>query len=86
VPSDFIEKWTAFFQHFGGVNATALAIGAGSVLISVYWGKITRVLPGPMVAILLSTAGCAFPLAGVHHRGPFRSHPAHAAKSGAFTP
>jgi hypothetical protein len=59
VPSDFIEKWTAFFQHFGGVNATALAIGAGSVLISVYWGKITRVLPGPMVAILLSTAAVA---------------------------
>ncbi|MBL0127681.1 MAG: STAS domain-containing protein [Flavobacteriales bacterium] len=60
VPSDFIEKWSAFFQHFDDVNMAALAIGAGSVIISVYWTKVTRVLPGPMVAILLSTAAVAF--------------------------
>lgn len=56
VPSDFLEKWAAFFDHFDAVNATALAIGAGSVLISIYWSKVTRVLPGPMVAIVLATA------------------------------
>ena len=60
VPSDFIEKWAAFLDHFKGVNATALVIGVGSVLVSVYWSKVTRVLPGPMVAILLATAAVAF--------------------------
>ncbi len=59
VPSNFIEKWTAFLQHFGSVNAAALAIGVGSVIISVFWPKVTRVLPGMMVAIILSTAAVA---------------------------
>ena len=59
VPSDFIEKWAAFFQHLGSVNAAALAIVVGSVVISVIWTKVTRVLPGMMVAIILSTAAVA---------------------------
>ncbi len=59
VPSDFLEKWGAFFQHSGSVNAVALVIGVGSVLISVYWSRITRLLPGPMVAIILATVAVA---------------------------
>lgn len=59
VPSDFLEKWSAFFRHSGSVNALALAIGASSVLISIYWSRITRVLPGPMVAIVLATTAVA---------------------------
>jgi SulP family sulfate permease len=56
VPSDFLGKWPAFFRHAASVNAAALGIGVGSVAVSVYWSKVTRVLPGMMVAILLSTA------------------------------
>ena len=33
VPSDFLEKWAAFFEHFNGVNATALAWLCASALM-----------------------------------------------------
>ena len=56
VPSDFLEKWTAYAGRFATVNPWALAIGIATVLIVVFSTKVTRLLPGPMVAILLTTA------------------------------
>src|SRR5580704_10690584 len=55
VPADFIDKWLAFGQHLGSINFTALAIGAGTVLITLFWGKITHRIPGSLIAIVLST-------------------------------
>lgn len=55
VPSDFMAKWTAYASHFASANGWALVIGLASVLITVLWTKVTRVLPGPLVAIVLST-------------------------------
>ncbi|MEO8069403.1 MAG: SulP family inorganic anion transporter, partial [Flavobacteriales bacterium] len=59
VPPDFIGKWTAYAQNASAVNGWALVIGVGSVLVSAFWTRVTRVLPGPLVAILLSTAAVA---------------------------
>lgn len=60
VPSDFIGKWRAYADHFSTVNGWAVTIGVASVLITVLWAKVTRVLPGPLVAILLGTAAVAY--------------------------
>lgn len=54
-PADFIEKWHVYFQHFSSVNWYAVAIGAGTVFIIVLSPKLTRVVPGSLIAILLTT-------------------------------
>ena len=55
VPADFIEKWQVYFQHFSSINWYAIAIGLGSVLIILFSPKLTRVVPGSLIAIVLAT-------------------------------
>jgi sulfate permease, SulP family len=55
VPADFIEKWHIYFQHFASINWYAVAIGLGTVLIILFSPKLTRVVPGSLIAILLAT-------------------------------
>ncbi len=56
VPVDFVDKWIAYFQNLGSINWIAVAIGAGTVILSLNFYRITRVIPGSFVAIVLSTA------------------------------
>lgn len=55
VPADFIEKWQTYIRHFFPLNYYAAGIGAGTVLIGVFSPKITRVVPGSLIAIVLAT-------------------------------
>ncbi len=55
VPSDFIEKWVAYFHHATTFNWYAVAIGAGTVLVVIFFSKITHIFPGSLIAILLAT-------------------------------
>ncbi len=55
VPSDFLEKWKVYFENSSSLNIYALCIAAGTLFISVYFTKITRVIPGSLVAIIGST-------------------------------
>jgi SulP family sulfate permease len=55
VPADFIVKWQVYFQHFSSINLYAVAIAAGTVLIIVFSPKLTRVVPGSLIAIVLAT-------------------------------
>jgi len=55
VPSDFVEKWRAYFLNFRNVNWLSVVIAAGTVLISFNFNKITSKIPGSIVAILIST-------------------------------
>lgn len=56
VPADFIEKWSAYFQHFSFISINAIIISLSTVLITIYFSKISHRIPGSLVAILLSTA------------------------------
>lgn len=56
VPSDFIGKWGAYFQHMDTVNWWAAGITVVTILVSVLSGKITKVVPGSFIAIILMTA------------------------------
>ena len=60
VPAEFVEKWEAYFHHFGSVNTWAVVIGAGTILVSLFFGKITRKIPGSLVAIVLSTLAVSY--------------------------
>ncbi len=55
VPADFIYKWGAYFSHFNSVSWYAIAIGIGTILLAMYFSKITRWVPGSLVAIILAT-------------------------------
>jgi sulfate permease, SulP family len=56
VPADFIEKWTAYFQHFNFISGSAIGIAIITILITIYFSKITHRIPGSLVAIILATA------------------------------
>lgn len=54
VPSDFIEKWKCYILNFNSINIYTLGIGVLCVLIMVFWPKINKVIPGSMVALIVS--------------------------------
>ena len=60
VPSDFIEKWIAYFGAFPTIDAWSAAVGIGSVAVIALWPRFTRrtavgKLPGSLIAIILMT-------------------------------
>ncbi|MEO6188213.1 MAG: sulfate permease [Ginsengibacter sp.] len=55
VPADFISKWNSYFHSLSSVNWSAIAIGFGTIIIIVFFPKVTRVIPGSLVAILAAT-------------------------------
>jgi SulP family sulfate permease len=56
VPAEFPEKVSAFAEHFGSLNPWAAAIAVATVLIILFWPRVTHRIPGSLVAILVTTA------------------------------
>lgn len=57
VPSEFIPQWGAYLKNFASVNPYETALGLICLLIIIYWPKITRKIPGSLIAIIAGTAG-----------------------------
>ncbi len=61
VPSDFIEKWIAYFKSMPTIDAWSAAVGVGSVAVIALWPKVARFnhvlkkLPGSLIAIIVMT-------------------------------
>ena len=55
VPADFVSKWVVYFQNFSTMEIWPLLIGICSILIIVYTPKISKKLPGSLVAIIVMT-------------------------------
>jgi SulP family sulfate permease len=55
VPAEFIAKWEVYAASIGGVNGVAAAIAAGSILLTVGFSRVSKRVPGSIVAIVLST-------------------------------
>ena len=55
LPAGFIEKWSLYFHHFFRANIYALLIAIFTVLISLYFNRIMRRIPGSIIAILIFT-------------------------------
>ena len=55
VPADFVSKWMVYFQNFSTMEIWPLLIGICSILIIVYTPKISKKLPGSLVAIIVMT-------------------------------
>ncbi|MCM4153970.1 STAS domain-containing protein [Arenibacter sp. N53] len=55
VPADFIDKWVVYFENMNKINWYAIAIAFATVIITLYFQKLIKKIPGSIVAILLST-------------------------------
>lgn len=55
LPEHFFMKWAAYFQQAGGVDAYSMLTGGITLLILGFWPKVTRRVPGPLVAIIFCT-------------------------------
>ena len=58
VPAEFFEKWACYFENIGNINWWALGIGLASILIIVFTPKISKKMPGSLLAIIIMTAFC----------------------------
>ncbi|MBF0384461.1 MAG: sulfate permease [Candidatus Omnitrophica bacterium] len=55
IPADFIEKWKLFIVNLHTVNYWAVLLSLLTVLIIVIWPKVSRELPGGLVAIIVTS-------------------------------
>lgn len=55
VPSDFIEKWIYYFNNFSTVDLWSSVIGIVSVVIIMLTPKVSKKIPGSLVAIIVMT-------------------------------
>lgn len=57
VPGDFIGKWMLYVKHFNTVNWWNFIVSVTSVIIIAVTPKISKKIPGSLVAIILVTIG-----------------------------
>ena len=57
VPADFVGRISAYRQHLGAINPAALAVCMASVALIAAWPRVSRRIPGPLVALLATTIG-----------------------------
>ncbi len=55
VPADFISKWIAYLGAFDTVNPWALVTGIASILIIALSPRLTKKIPGSLIAIIIMT-------------------------------
>jgi len=60
VPADFISKWVAYAQHLSSINIYSVSIGVFTLLVVFLWPKITRKVPGSLIAIIITTLAVHF--------------------------
>ncbi|MDD3744328.1 MAG: SulP family inorganic anion transporter, partial [Lentimicrobiaceae bacterium] len=60
VPADFVEKWQFYIQNAGSINYYAFGIAVFTVLVSVYWPRINKRIPGTLIALILTTLAVTF--------------------------
>lgn len=55
VPSEFIERMEWLGTNMASINLPALLLGIASLLVIIFFGKISKKLPGTIVALILAT-------------------------------
>ena len=60
VPPEFLAKWSAYGTHLGTVTPSALGIACLALAIIVFWPHVSRRIPSPFVALLVTTALARF--------------------------
>ncbi len=55
VPSEFVDKIVAYGENFHSVALTTTAIGVLALLIQIFWPKVSKKIPGSLIAIVVTT-------------------------------
>ncbi|NTW52839.1 MAG: sulfate permease [Chlorobiaceae bacterium] len=55
VPSEFFEKWTAYAKALPTFSPESLLVGMTALLIIIFWPRVSKKIPGPLVAIIITT-------------------------------
>lgn len=55
MPAAFLAKWASYGEHFGSVNPYALGVGLGSLALMIFWKRVSRHIPGPLVALIAAS-------------------------------
>ncbi|MDR1937357.1 MAG: sulfate permease [Tannerellaceae bacterium] len=55
MPADFISKWVVYFENFHTLNFWPLLTGLLSIAIIVFTPRVSRKIPGSLVAIIVMT-------------------------------
>ena len=55
VPAEFLTKLVAYSHNLGIISYITLAIGILSLLIQIFWPKVSKKIPGSLVAIIVTT-------------------------------
>jgi SulP family sulfate permease len=56
MPAEFVDKVEEYAKHIGTITPAAAVIGVVTILIVVLWPRITKRVPGSLVAIIVTTA------------------------------
>ena len=55
VPADFLPKWQCYFENIGTADPLSVVVGIGSIAIIALWPRISKKIPGSLVAIFAMT-------------------------------
>ncbi len=59
LPAEFLEKWKFLFAHAASFNLFALILASGTVGVIAFWPRISRKIPGSVIALILCTVAAA---------------------------
>jgi SulP family sulfate permease len=57
VPSEFLTKWGVYFRYFNTIQPATLITALVSLAIIIFIPRISKRLPGPLIAIILVSTG-----------------------------
>ncbi|NTU54302.1 MAG: sodium-independent anion transporter, partial [Chlorobiaceae bacterium] len=55
VPAEFIDKWVAYIKALPTASPESILVGMIALLIIIFWPKVSRKIPGPLIAIVVTT-------------------------------
>lgn len=60
MPGDFVSKWVVYAQHLGSVSWISLLVGLLSIALIVLTPRVSKKIPGSLVAIVVMTVAAYF--------------------------
>jgi len=57
MPADFIGKWQMILANIDAVNGTTVLVGGLSLGIMILWPRVSKKIPGALVAIVVASVG-----------------------------
>ncbi|HEX3926391.1 MAG TPA: sulfate permease [Gemmatimonadales bacterium] len=55
VPAAFVARWEVYGAHLADTSMAAAAVAAGAIVIMLLWPRVGRRIPGPFVALIVTT-------------------------------